>query len=538
MPIDHTRRRLLQGGAALAGVAASCWTQSLFAAPVTLGEPQQFSFDGLVARARKLARQPYAAPQTRYAALLDSIDYDVQRKIKPRAGQALWADSDSLFAVEFFHLSKTARIPVAINVVTDGVSRRLQYDRDMFSYGDPALARKLPDDLGFAGFRVMVPNFRSMDPDTTETDWLAFLGASYFRSSGALDQYGVSARGIAVNTGMDAPEPFPRFSAFWLQRPEPGSHSIIIYALLQGEHITGAYRFDCNRDGRVIMDIKARLFQRKDIQRLGIAPLTSMYWYSQIDHRQGVDWRPEVHDSDGLAIAGHDGQRLWRPLTSPAQQQFNGFDRTSPKGFGLLQRDRDFDHYQDWRVRYDRRPSLWVEPQGDWGAGSISLMELPTADEIYDNIVAFWMPDEPAIAGKEWAFDYRLYWVGQAPFPDDLARVVSTRTGRAGEPGTYDEQPRHYRKFVIDYRGGPLDGLRKDVRLEVRATTARGEIVNAYVVAVIGTSRWRAFFDWHGESDGAPVDLTCRLLRAGKDIGETWRYTYLPHSLPPNAPRL
>src|SRR5699024_4903654 len=148
-----------------------------------------------------------------------------------------------------------------------------------------------------------------------------------------------------------------------------------------------------------------------DIQRLGIAPLTSMYWYSQVDHRQGVDWRPEVHDSDGLAIAGHDGQRLWRPLTNPVQQQFNRFERTCPKGFALLQRDRDFGHYQDWRVRYDRRPSLWVAPQGDWGAGSISLLELPTADEIYDNIVAFWMPDEPATAGKEWAFDYRLYWV-------------------------------------------------------------------------------------------------------------------------------
>lgn len=535
---NWTRRRLLQSGAALATVSATGWTQRLFGAALELGEPRHFDFDWLISRAETLLRQPWDKPASPHDALLDMIDYDAQRKINPRADQALWVDSDSPFAVEFFHLSRTARVPVAINVVDDGSARRVQFDPDLFTYGDLELARKLPDDLGFAGFRVMVPGFRDMDPDTAETDWLAFLGASYFRSSGELGQYGISARGVAVNTGLDAPEPFPRFSAFWLERPEPGSHTITIYALLEGEHITGAYRFDCSRDGRVIMDVKARLFQRTNIERLGIAPLTSMYWYSQIDHRQGVDWRPEVHDSDGLAIVGNDGERLWRPLTNPVDPQFNSFERTSPKGFGLLQRDRDFDHYQDWRVRYGRRPSLWVEPRGDWGKGRISLMELPTNAEIYDNVVAFWTPDEPATADQQWAFDYRLYWVDEAPFPDDLAWVATTRTGRAGEPGTYDKLPPHYRKFVIDYSGGRLNELAAQEQPRVVASAARGEIVNPYIVQVAGTPYWRAFFDWHGEPDGDPVDLCCRLTLDGEDISETWRYSYLPHDLPPNAPRL
>ncbi len=538
MAVNQRRRRLLQSGAAVAGLSMTAAAQRLFAAPVSLGTPGPFDFDWLVDRARRLSQRDYVAPQSPHADVLDAIDYDAQRKIQPRADRSLWADSDAPFAIQFFHLSRTARIPVTISVVGNGIARRVQYDRNLFTYGDPDLVEKLPDDLGFAGFRVMVPDFRTRDGATAETDWLAFLGASYFRSSGELNQYGISARGVAVNTGLDAPEPFPRFSAFWLERAAPGSQTQTIYALLEGAHLTGAYRFDCTRDGRVVMDVTSRLFQRKFIERLAIAPLTSMYWYGQIDHRHGVDWRPEVHDSDGLAIAGAEGERLWRPLASPVDLQFNSFEYTRPKGFGLSQRDRAFDHYQDSRVYYERRPSLWVEPRGDWGAGRISLYEVPTDDEIYDNIVAFWTPDEPATADKSWAFDYRLYWVDEEPFPENLAQVVTTRTGRAGDPGTYDDQPPHYRKFVIDYAGGPLPALDDDQLPEIVVQAARGEIVNPYLMQVAGTPYWRVFFDWHGDPGATPVDLRCRLMRDGDDISETWLYPYLPHPIPPNAPNV
>lgn len=516
-----TRRHLLS---AIAGLTTVSWLdigRALAASGPQLTAPQPFSFERLREQAQALAKRPFQPTPPSHPELLESIDYDVYQQIRYRRDEALWANRPDAMPVEFFHLGRYANQPVAIYTVKDGNARRVRYSSSLFDYGDIGLKAKLPNDLGFAGFRVL-------NPGKDAGDWLAFMGASYFRSSGELNQYGLSARGIAVDTAVSGhQEEFPRFTALWLHQPQHGGDTLTVYALLEGESLTGAYRFECRKEAAVTMDIHAELFQRRDIAQLGIAPLTSMYWYSETNHRRGTDWRPEIHDSDGLAMWTGKGERIWRPLNSPPHIQTNAFLDHNPKGFGLLQRDRNFNHYQDDGVFYDRRPSVWVEPRGDWGPGSVYLLEMPTDDEIHDNVVAFWVPGRPASAGTSWSLDYRLYWTATEPYLPTVGRVVATRIGRPGIPGQHEGRPPNGRKFVIDFTGGPLAELKQRYDVEVIAQTSRGSIENQHALKVVGTDLWRAAFDLL--ADGSePVDLRCYLRLGDRTLTETWIFQYFP----------
>ncbi|MES1926406.1 glucan biosynthesis protein [Salinisphaera sp. T31B1] len=527
MTIDRGRRRLLVSTTALAGVSAfASWPPLACAARLT-DASEAFDFDQIIDRARKAATRPYDKPEPRHTKLLDELGYDAFMGIHSRTSQALWAGEKQPFAVEFFHLDQNARDAVNIHVVANGRSRRVRYQPSLFRYDDPGVKERLPEDLGFAGFRLI-------DQRSDGLEWLAFKGASYFRSPGSLNQYGLSARGIAIDTGYGDGEQFPRFSDYWLVKPEAGDESITLYALLTGENITGAYRMVCSRPGEVIMDIQAHLFQRTPVRRLGVAPLTSMFWFSETNARVGTDWRPEVHDSDGLAIHTGKGQRIWRALANPPRTHYSAFSDQGPRGFGLIQRDRMFDHYQDPDVGFERRPSLWVEPNGDWGKGHIGLLELPTNEEIYDNVNAFWVPNGSESAGTAWQFDYRLLWTDRAPFPAGMARAVATRTGRAGEPGTYDQQAPTARKFVVEFDGGALGRLQAEAKPSIHVEASHGRIVNPYLSKITDSTRWHAFFDWTGSApaDDQPVELRCYIAHDGTTLTETWTYAYFPEPLP------
>ena len=326
-----------------------------------MGPPQDFSFDWLTALAKKSASQPYKAPQSRAAQIIKGIDFDAAQKIKFRADHALWPDRRP-DPVSFFHLNKYSADPVRSCMRWRAARRARSSMARTISITAPA--GWIAQGAGQSGLRRLSGDGRAGKP----TDWLAFQGASYFRSSGQDAQYGASARGIAINTAAATPEEFPRFSAFWLETNGP---AIGIYALLDGPSITGAYRFDAmkNESGAVVMNVHCVLFFRADIARLGIAPLTSMYWYGENERRKAADWRPEIHDSDGLALWTGKGERIWRPLIDPPQVMTNSFVDNNPKGFGLIQRDRDFENYQDDGAFYNKRPGIWVEPKGNWGAG-------------------------------------------------------------------------------------------------------------------------------------------------------------------------
>jgi glucans biosynthesis protein len=276
------------------------------------------------------------------------------------------------------------------------------------------------------------------------------------------------------------------------------------------------------------MEIDAELFARTDIPRLGISPLTSMFWFGENDLRYARDWRPEIHDSDGLAMWTGGDEHIWRPLTNSDSVRTNSFVDNNPRGFGLIQRDRNFENYQDDGAFYDRRPGIWVEPIGEWGEGSVQLVEIPTRDEIHDNIVAYWVAKNPVRKGDELHYKYRLYWQNDEPNPPkNLGRVVATRTGRGGVPGVALHDDINKRKFAIDFTGGSLARLQQRFDVTPVISYSRGRIDNAYVIKVVGTDRWRALFDLETEGSG-PVDLRCYLKLGDETLTETWLYQWIP----------
>ncbi|MBF1803007.1 glucan biosynthesis protein [Alloalcanivorax profundimaris] len=487
------------------------------------GEP--FSYAGLKGMARHFAGRPWRDPAKTLPKAIRDLTWDQYQAIRYRPDHALWADrEDADFRFQFFHLGLHFETPVKIHEIVDGEARPIPYRTDLFDFSDSGVdPADLPEGLGFAGFRLL-------HHSDWERDVAAFLGASYFRATSASRQFGLSARGLAVNTALPEPEEFPRFTHFWIERLDQADR-VRVYAFLDSPSVTGAYRFTIERQqGDLIMDVDAALYPRQAIERLGVAPLTSMYQVGENSRRVAWDWRPEIHDSDGLAMHTGGGEWLWRPLVNPPRLRFNSYGDDNPRGFGLLQRDRDFDHYQDDGVFYERRPSLWVEPRGDWGKGAVQLVEIPTLDETFDNIVAFWRPEEPVQAGREYLFGYRLSWTGRPPRPS-LARCVATRTGLGGVVG----QPREYFswRFVVDFRGGPIsDGALPamgEVVPVIDSSAGRVEITSARPLHEI--DGYRAMFDLvPPEDDLTPINLRLFLKREsdGAPLTETWIYQWSP----------
>ena len=506
----------MAGGAALA--AASAITSKPAHAALSFGEPVRFSWDALQAWAKAVARMPYQPPAPADPALVQRIDFDAHQQIRYRS-EASIVPAPGSYPVELFHVGRYFMEPVRVFAVSGGQSREVLYDDRLFSYGEASFARALPKNTGFAGLRVMRAK--------GEPDWISFLGASYFRSPGETNQYGLSARGLAIDTGMAGPEEFPRFSNFWIERLD-GEDGMMIYALLDSPSVAGAYRIRASRTTGVVNHVDMAVHARRDVRRLGIAPLTSMYWYGKADRPNAIDWRPEIHDSDGLAMWTGAGEHIWRPLSNPSAVKLNSFFDKSPKGFGLLQRERNFEAYQDDGVFYDRRPSVWVEPVGDWGEGAVQLLEIPTDDETNDNIVAFWNPKQPCRAGDSIALSYRIHWRNDPPQSHGNGRVVATRRGIGGTPGGGTRA--RMTKYVIDFEGGELARLenRDGVRLRLSASGGRHDSAAAY--RIVDSSRWRAIFDF--KPDAETADLRAFLDLNGRALTETWLYQHVERPRP------
>jgi glucans biosynthesis protein len=485
-----------------------------------LGPRVQFTFEKLKSWARMIAAAPYRAPEVTRPDILDKLVFDLHQQIKYRPEMSLPLDREGHYPLQLFHLGHYFKEPVRIFIVEGGEAREVRYSQALFESPADNPARALPENIGFAGFRIMTPDLK--------TDWLAALGASYFRTSGPFNQYGLSARGLAIDTGLPTPEEFPRFSNYWLEAGE----RLAVYALLESPSVTGAYRMHIERNKdqrnnvRIDMEIEAELYARKDIARLGVAPFSSMFWYGENTPNRGADWRPEIHDTDGLAVWTGAGERFWRPFNNPPKIMTNTFLDRDIKGFGLLQRDRDFVHYLDDGVFYERRPSVWVEPLDPWGEGALHLLEIPTDDEIHDNIAVYWVPAESFRAGAARRYRYRLSWLDDVSFPGGLARAIGTWTGKGGRPGI--KRPEGVRKFVIDFQGPTLAGVGRNDGVELVATLSRGTISNRYSHPVVDQrERWRALFDVT-VTGNEPVDLRAYLRQGGRALTETWVYQHFP----------
>ncbi|RYI28113.1 MAG: glucans biosynthesis protein, partial [Acetobacteraceae bacterium] len=444
-------------------------------------------FDDTTVReiARELATKPFAAPDERLPAPLSDLGYDQYRTIHYDAKRALWREGNLPFQVQPFHRGFLFKQRVELFEVANGRATPIAYDPSAFTLGEVGGAPSA--DLGFAGLRVTNPMNRADHFDEVA----AFVGASYFRALGKGQVYGLSARGLAIATAERSGEEFPVFRAFWLQRPQEGGNSVVVHALLDSQSSTGAFRFTIRPGEETVFDVECRLYPRAEMNTVGIAPLTSMFLLSPLNRLGADDFRTAVHDSDGLALSTGRGEAVWRPLANPRELQVSVFTDASPRGFGLMQRRRAFSDYNDLEARYERRPSAWVEPIGDWGEGAVHLVEIPTREEIHDNIAAFWRPRAALLPGQEYSYVYRLHWTSASTFLTSrpaLAQFNEARQG--GKP-----QPPGTRLFVLEASGGRLASLAEGAQPVAEVSASTGRIQNTVVQPNPETGGWRLSFE-------------------------------------------
>ena len=514
------RRHLLTGAAsAAAGLSATAAVRPWARALAQETELVAFSEDWLKDRVRALAREDRAAPTAGLPEALASLGSDDYRAIRFRDEAALWQDAGLAFQLGFMHRGAYYARAVEIYEVVDGVAHPVAFSPDLFAYDDSGLADALTADVGFAGISVR-------HHADLQRDLAAFIAEGSVRAAGAQQIFGPSARALALDTAVPRGEQFPFFRSFWLERPVPGQEQLVVHALLDSDSAVGAYRFVVAPGRSLIVDVDAFVILRRRVERLGLAPIAAMYAHGENDRRLVDDVRPEVHTADGLALCTGSGEWIWRPLVNPSQLSMNAFFDENPRGFGLLQRDRDFASYQDDRRSYHRVPNVWIEPRSPLGRGLIQLIEIPTNSDRFDNVVAFWTPEAAADPGTELEASYRLFWGEEMPERNiPVATVAATRVGRTTLPGEEDRQDR--RRFVVDFVGGPLTLLSDDAPVEPVITMSRGELRAAAARLVHALDAWRVEFDVAADG-GDPVNLRCYLRIGDRALTETWVYQWHP----------
>ncbi len=489
------------------------------AAPVpAVDAPQaRFDFAALLDRAQALAAAPHADDRPDLPPPFADLDYDRYRDIRFRRERALWRAEGLPFQVEMFPRGFQYLDRVRINVIEDGAARPLGFDPALFDYGRLDVPAELPGEVGYAGFRVLYP----LHADDRFDEVAVFLGATYFRAVGQRQNYGISARGLAIDTGLPTREEFPLFREFWIERPEPGAGSLTVYALMDSPRATGAFRYVITPGLHTVIEVRQQVFMREAVAKIGIAPLTSMFWHGETTDRFMDDFRPEVHDSDGLVIENGTGERIWRPLVNPKGLRISGYAALDPRAFGLLQRDREFANYQDLEAHYHTRPSAVVEPLGPWGRGRIELVEIPSGAERYDNVVAFWVPEARIEAGSVLRYDYRLRFALDPEARLLGGRVQSTRVGAGGT----DEPDPERRRFVVDFVGPALGRDVPDQPVTPVCSASSGAMSTPIAQANPYSGGWRVFFDLIPEGDEM-IDLRCFLKRGSDVVSETWSFQW------------
>jgi periplasmic glucans biosynthesis protein len=477
------RRNFLAASALplLAGVAPGYLT-SAFA------QPGPFDRSMVRQMARDLASKPYKAPSEKLPDNLANIDYDHYRAIRFLPDRALWRGEKLPFEAQFFHRGFFYKNRVDIFEVKNGQASQIAYQSELFSFGDltppgPAV------DLGFAGFRLHAPINK---PDYYD-EVCVFLGASYFRAVAKGQLYGLSARGLSINTGEAKGEEFPFFKTFWIEKPAVGANSIVVHALLDSESAAASYRFTIRPGDTTVFDVEMAIFPRVDLDHAGLAPMTSMFFFGPNDRKEVEDFRPAVHDSDGLAIFNGRGEELWRPLHNPRDLQVSSFADPNARGFGLMQRQKEFSAYQDLESNFERRPSLWAEPIGDWGEGAVKLP-----------------------AKGEHTYTYRMHWGPDAPKAASLARFSRTGIGARGDNAMI---------FVLDLIGERLK-LVDPKSLRGVVTADKAKIQNIVTQPNPATGGWRLSFELLKEK--TPVEIRASLMQDDKPVSEVWVYRWIP----------
>jgi glucans biosynthesis protein len=471
-----------------AAILLSLYTTSVWA----------FSIDDVANKAKSLAAKSYEAPKSNLPSVFRDMKYADYQQIRFNHDKAYWAKLNTPFRLEFYHQGMYFDTPVTINEVTATAVRKIKYSPDFFNFGN------------------------------INHEIVSMLGASYFRVIGAGQVYGLSARGLAIDTALPSGEEFPRFREFWIERPQPKNNWLVVYALLDSPRATGAYRFIIRPGRDSVVDVESKVYLRDKVGKLGIAPLTSMFLFGPSQPSPTTNYRPEMHDSNGLSIQAGNGEWIWRPLNNPKHLAVSTFTTENPKGFGLLQRGRDFSRYEDLDDRYDLRPSAWVTPKGNWGKGRVELVEIPTSDETNDNIVAFWTPEQLPAAGKEMNFKYSILFTRDENklHGKGSAWVQQTRrsTGDVKQANLI-RQPDGTIAFVVDFAGDEMSKLAADTPVSAQASIGdNGEIVENSVRYNPVTKGWRLILRVKLKDEKKTTEMRAALVNGDKTLSETWSY--------------
>ena len=520
---DLSRRALLVSiMAASGGRLATTAAAQTDAPPSAAAAPAPFGYQDVVKRARDLAASPFDSSIPPLPDGLATLDFDGWRDIRFKSDKPLLGQDGANFRLELFHLGHLYKRPVVVNVLRDGIPAPIPYAANLFDYGHTKLGA-LPINLGFAGFRLRFP----INAPHVWDEVIAFLGTSYFRFLGRGQRYGQSARGLAIGAAPRLNEEFPFFREFWIETPDATAEHVVIHALLDGESATGAFRFDLNPGQETFIDANVTLFARKATPALGLAPLSSMYFVGKADRRFTDDFRGELHDSDGLLMHTGAGEWIWRPLTNPAKPQVSVFLDANPRGFGLLQRDRNFSDYEDLDLAYELRPSYWIEPREGWGEGRVELVELPTNDETNDNIVVGWAPKQGLDVGKSLVFGYRITAMTMDQSLTPGGRTVATFRVSPRALGAPDPPPPPgATQFLIDFSGGDLSYYMSDPSLvETVATASAGRILRTFLTPNTHIRGFRAGVDV-AVDPGQSTDLRVFLRAGPRALTETWTFPW------------
>ncbi len=515
-----TRRHMVMAGFGSTLAAAAQWAGVPATAQQDTTKPQapHFGYDDIVRRAKDIASMAFDATPPQLAPAIANLDYDAWRDIRFRPDKAFFQAPDVLFQLQLFHLGFNFKRPVVVNIIRDGTPAPIPYSASLFDFGRTKMDKALPVNTGFAGFRLHYP----LNEPKVMDELVAFLGASYFRFLGRGQLYGLSARALAVNAGVGGNEEFPFFREFWVEQPPPDADRATIYALLDGESATGAFRFDIYPGIETAVSTQVTLFARRTVANLGLAPLTSMFLTADNDPRIRDDYRSTVHDSDGLFMQAGSGEWLWRPLRNPAQTATSVFLDKDIRSFGLMQRDRSYQHYQDIEVHYERRHSYWIEPTGPWGEGAVELTEIATQNEAADNIVATWRPKAPLEPGQSLAYGYRLRAMGDGHSLHSGGKVTATFQTLAKASGSGESEVPGTRRFLIDFSGGDLAFyLPAPDTVEIVASVSKGKVLRTFLSPNPDIKGFRAGVDVALEP-GQATDIRAFLRARTRTLTETW----------------
>jgi periplasmic glucans biosynthesis protein len=474
-----------------------------------LGEPSPFDPKMVADAARALSKQPFTPLAAGIPDVFRDLNYEQYVAIRQRPGTAIWAPDNTGFAIEPLHRGFIFSNPMEINLVAEGKARRVIYDPAMFDFGKLTVGKNLGD-IGFSGFRVLAQGQGGF------SELANFQGASFFRAVAPGQTLGTMARALSIKTADPRGEEFPAFRTVWIERPTLAAGALIVHALIGSESVTGAYRFTLRPGEATIIDTECTLFARAAVDNLGLATMSATHLFGSIDERRNDDLRPSVSEVSGLQMLTGKGEWLWRPVANRDTLQISTFVDENPRGFGFLQRDRNFDHYQDDDQHFESRPSLWIEPIGDWSAGGVQLIEIPSDSEANDNIIGYWNPKQPLAAGSETFFAYRQFWCWNPPEPPPLAIATQSRSGRGSLPKR--------RRFMVEFSGEIL-GPQNAEALKPNLNASPGSITVVRTFSSADKKSCRILFELDPRNE-AFSELRFVLEAAGKPLSETWLYRW------------